>query len=80
MAWSTYRLPSISFDYFQNGIWQSIYIGYGIPRGGDPYVPIGPPMILGEPEDLDEMPEPNPDKEPEPPAPENAENPEAKDE
>ncbi len=62
---------------YQNGKWESIYIGYGVPRGGEPYVPIGPSTILGEPEDLDEMPEPNPQKLPEQP-PAGAEGGEAK--
>ena len=41
-------------------------MGYGLCRGGDPYVPIGPPALSADPEDLDEMPEPNPQKLPDP--------------
>jgi len=86
-SYSTIVLKSLRWPgaatVYQNGKWQSIYIGYGQPRAGDSFNPIGPPTILAEPEDLDEMPEPNPAKAPEPapaaPA-ENAENAEAKQE
>lgn len=57
-----------------------MYVGYGIPKGGDPYVPIGPAAISMDPEDPEEMPEPNPQKLPDPvPAAqaENAKEPEA---
>ena len=44
----------------QNGRWANIYIGNGIKVGGDSFYPIQPGLVGDDPEDGNEMPEPNP--------------------
>eukprot|EP00830_Metopus_es_P004108 TRINITY_DN137_c0_g1_i1.p1 TRINITY_DN137_c0_g1~~TRINITY_DN137_c0_g1_i1.p1 ORF type:complete len:482 (-),score=119.79 TRINITY_DN137_c0_g1_i1:21-1466(-) len=51
---------------YQNGKWQSLYVGYGIKNAGDPFVPIGPAAMGVDQEDPEEAPEPNPQKLPDP--------------
>lgn len=51
----------------QNGIWQSIYVGYGIKNGDTCQQPTSPPDVMKDPEDSEEQPEPTPLVAPEPP-------------
>lgn len=64
-AITVYQVLYLFLTIKQNGKWQSLYIGYGIQRGGDAFMPIGPPAVIGDPEDPNEQPEPNPLKMPE---------------
>lgn len=45
----------------QNGKWVQIYLGNGLKGGTETYYPISPPVILEEPEDIEEQYEPNPE-------------------
>lgn len=42
--------------------WANIYIGYGLKVNQNPFNPVQPPNIQDEGDDIEEFPEPNPDK------------------
>lgn len=48
----------------KGGKFTSIYVGYGIKRGGSSRNPTEPPEVIADPEEPKEMPEPFPLKEP----------------
>jgi hypothetical protein len=41
-------------------MFSSIYVGYGLKKGGDSFSPIAPPSINADPEEKPEQPEPTP--------------------
>merc|ERR1712072_254723 len=50
----------------KGGKFTNVYIGYGVKRVDPSFNPTVPPKVDKEPLDPEEMPEPNPDKDPEP--------------
>jgi len=44
----------------------SVYVGYGMKKGDPSYNPVEPPSVCADPDEVNEMPEPNPLTEPEP--------------
>ena len=44
----------------------TVYVGYGLKKGDPSYNPVEPPMVQKDPDEGEEMPEPNPATEPEP--------------
>lgn len=59
IAVRSFKWPG-SATVYQNGKWESIYIGDGIALGGDSFMPIAPAEIMQDPEDGIEQDEPNP--------------------
>ena len=49
----------------KGGKFTSIYVGYGLKRGGTTQMPSAPEEVIGDPEEPKEMPEPTPLTEPE---------------
>jgi hypothetical protein len=44
----------------KGGKFTNIYVGYGLKRGDPSFNPVEPPMVLSDPTDQSEMPEPTP--------------------
>ena len=57
----------------KGGKFTSIYVGYGLKRGGVNYTPTEPPAVINDPTEAEEMPEPYPLHEPIVKAPEEGE-------
>ena len=52
----------------KGGKFTSIYVGYGLKRGGTTQMPARPEEVIADPEEPKEQPEPTPLTEPEAPA------------